>query len=176
MNTNPIQQCLAEVGNALTQRGDAWRIASLATVDSAGVPQVRKVVVRAVDVEACRVLVYTDRRSGKFSELTAQPLGSLLLWCAERQQQVRMQCRASLLRDVAAHWSQVSANHGLRDYATVMAPGATLEDELTMDLAQAEQNFCVLAFEVLSIDRLWLSREGHRRQRLSADGVQDICP
>lgn len=87
MNTNPIQQCLAEVGNALTQRGDAWRIASLATVDSAGVPQVRKVVVRAVDVEACRVLVYTDRRSGKVSELTAQPLGSLLLWCAERQQQ-----------------------------------------------------------------------------------------
>lgn len=176
MNTNPIQQCLAEVGTALTQRGDAWRITSLATVDSTGVPQVRKVVVRAVDVEECLVLVYTDRRSGKVSELIAQPQCSLLLWCPERQQQIRMQCRAGLLSDVAAHWSKVSASHGVIDYATTTPPGTTLEDEVTMDLAKAEQNFCVLAFEVLSIDRLWLSREGHRRQRLSADGVQDICP
>ena len=176
MTTNPIQQCMADIGLALTQRGDAWRIASLATVDSDGLPQVRKVVVRAVDVDACRVLVYTDRRSGKVSELIAQPLCSLLLWCADRQQQVRMQCRARLLSDVNMHWARVSESHSVRDYATAMAPGTTLEDEVTMDLAQAEQNFCVLAFEVLGIDRLWLSREGHRRQRLSADGVQDICP
>ncbi len=176
MTTNPKQQCLQELKHALQLRGDAWRIASLATVDAAQSPQVRSVVLREVDTDAAEILIYTDKRSQKVLELAQHPHCSLLLWCPVRQQQLRMACQARFLAFAASHWQSIFGTHAVHDYATQSPPGETLADAVTFDLAKAEQNFCVIAFAVVEIDRLWLSKEGHRRQRIRADEVKEICP
>lgn len=173
---NPKLDCLNEIKNALQHRGDAWRIASLASVDQCGLPQVRSVVVRDVDLTQSQLMVFTDRRSPKVAELMANPQAALLLWCPTRQQQLRLSCSVAVLEGIESYWQNVAHSHGIRDYATQLAPGSDLEDGLSLDIASAAEHFCVLAFTVQTIDRLWLSREGHRRQRISTSGVQDICP
>lgn len=176
MITNPTRDCLAEVKTALNQRGDAWRIASLATVDIQGIPQVRSVVLRDVNLTQDSIIIFTDRRSGKVADIRQQPQCSVLLWCPDRQQQWRMHCIGRVLEDNTPYWQAIANSRSIKDYATSVAPGTTLENGLTFDIVSAEQHFCVIELEVRSIDRLWLSKEGHRRQHISTDGVRDICP
>lgn len=176
MRTNPTRECLAELSTAINQPGDAWRIGSLATIDIHGCPQVRNVVLRAIDQRQPSIIIFTDRRSGKVADLIHTPQCSLLLWCSKRQQQWRLSCKARLMEDGSAYWQGIANSRSIRDYATTPAPGTTIEEALTFDLASAANNFCVIELQVNNIDRLWLSKEGHRRQRVSADGVQDICP
>lgn len=173
---NPLQQCLHDVKQAINDPSDAWRLAGLATIDQHGHPQVRQVVLREVNTEAAHILVYTDRRSQKVFELQQQPACALLLWCPTRHQQLRLSCRARTLKENAKHWAKIEGRHSVNDYASIPAPGEDLLAPLQFDQANARDHFVVMVLQVLEIDRLWLSRKGHRRQRLSADGEYEIAP
>lgn len=167
---------LAEIASALEQPRDAWRIATLASINLDGLPQARQVVIREVSPDLSSMTIFTDRRSNKVAELTHQPQCSLLFWCPIRQQQLRCVCVASFEDNIKSYWENVAGRKGVLDYATEMPPGSLLEGQISFDMSRAKENFCVIKLHVKSIDRLELSREGHRRQRLSADGVEDIYP
>lgn len=173
---NSLQKCLNEIQHAINEPGDAWRLAGLGTVDARGIPQARQVVLREVCPNEGHILIYTDRRSQKVTELQQQPACTLLLWCPARQQQLRLSCHARLMNDTSNHWSKIAGKTAVADYDTVTAPGEVLLAALQHDANSARDNFAVLVLQVKEIDRLWLSKQGHRRQRLSADSDNEITP
>jgi pyridoxamine 5'-phosphate oxidase len=173
---NPKQDCMTELKKALESREHGWRTGTLANIDQDLQPQARTVVIRDVDVNHGSIFIFTDVRSPKVTQLKANPRATLVLWCPNIQQQLRLSCSVSEVHNTSDYWRQIAHSRARIDYATKYAPGSPLNADLTMNESLAEQNFCVLQLNVETIDRLWISQQGHRRQRIGADSVIDICP
>ncbi len=150
------------------------RVITLANVDSTGLPQARSVILR--EVEPWCLKVYTDRRSPKVTQLQHQPDAQLLIWDAQRRWQLRVTAQTEVLTKGAAVeqlWQQIANTHAAQDYLTPQPPGAPLD---AVAPAEAEPQLAILQFNVNAIDWLELRREGHRRQRLTPEGVQALVP
>jgi hypothetical protein len=75
---------------------------------------------------------------------------------------------------VEAAWQRVSQSPAAGDYLSAAAPGAACApDEVGVCL---QHNLCIVSAQVLSMDWLALSKEGHRRARVSADSVAWCVP
>ena len=153
-----------------------WRTPVLATVDAQGLPQARTVVLRHVDVAAMRVCIYTDSRSPKAAELTAQPQACLVFWSKRLNWQLRVLARAEVLTSgtkVDAAWAELAQSPAAADYLSVTAPGSPL---MNPSAAPLNPHLAVLSFDVLTIDWLELARSGHRRARITADALTWLVP
>lgn len=73
---------------------------SLATVDAAGRPRVRMVLLKDVDTQG--FVFYTNMKSRKARELTANPHASLLFWWGPLEQQVSVGGTVSAVDDAEA--------------------------------------------------------------------------
>ncbi len=164
-----------DLEQALQTRGDAWRIASLATLSN-NRPELRSVILRTLDIDKQLLTIYTDRRSEKVNQLIKNPECALLCWCPIRQQQLRLSCNATIKFEQNNVWLTLSANQR-KDYATIIAPGRPLQNEnADMDLGSSAQNFCVIECNITHIEWLQINSEGHLRARVSPEESQWICP
>jgi len=171
----PFYQLCSTLAQAIETRGDAWRLASLATVAS-GIPQLRSVILRSVDIDRATIQIYTDVRSSKVRELRVEPSCALMCWCPQRQQQLRLSCRTTLLMNQAECWRALSSQQR-KDYCTIVAPGEPLSEtgsQFNEDLVA--QNFCVIECNITAIDWLQISSDGHRRAFITPDDSHWICP
>ena len=143
---------LLEEGPAL--RRNAFHMPALATVDAAGHPQVRTVVLREADPAAGALRFHCDRRSDKASEIAASGHA------------------ATLHSDDAlaeAAWAGAMAMSRIC-YGADPAPGAVLPRGDAYTLPDAETaltlgrpNFCAVVVRVARLEFLYLDRRGHRR-------------
>ena len=163
---NLQHQLWGELHQAVHKRDHGWRTPVLSTVNK-GFPDARTVVLRGVDPLAQTLTIFTDSRSPKVTQLTQEPRAQLVFWSADLQWQLRVSTVASIERDsesTAALWEKFQFTSAAGDYLTADAPGTPLSDR---DQRPPEQHaFCLLVFQVESVDWLMLSREGHRRVRL----------
>ncbi len=74
----------------LTEGPPTDRFAALATVDAAGQPRARLVVIRALLADPPRLQFTADLRSAKVAELTAQPRAELCWFAPSRWVQTRL--------------------------------------------------------------------------------------
>lgn len=167
---------LAEgVGN----RHSPFHTPALATVDPAGQPRLRTVVLRAAATGAGTLRFHCDRRSDKAREIADSGLSALHVYDGRAKLQLRLEGRARLHRDDAvadAAWAAALAMSRVC-YGIDPAPGTALAagDAYALPDEDPEArlgrgNFCAVVLTVARMDLLYLDRRGHRRAVFSRDG------
>ncbi len=154
-------------------RRAAFHTPAVATVDAAGEPSQRVMVLRAADPVARTLRLHTDVRSQKFVHIGRQPRVSVLFYDAHAKLQIRIGARARLHTgdDIArAAWA-ASRPQGRLCYEQALAPGEAVDAPLPVLPADqrfavaddGERNFAVLMATVDRVEWLYLAIEGHRR-------------
>lgn len=169
----------SELRQAAGDSRHEWRTPVLATVgeDANGEPvgDARTVVLREVDADARRLIVYTDSRAAKAGQLKARPAATLLMWSKRLSWQVRCRAICEVVDDglaVSSRWAQIRLSPAAaQDYLSPQAPGSEVTatpQEPTPALSRREC-FAVITAHVTRVDWLELHRDGHRRA-LFGDG------
>jgi hypothetical protein len=167
-----------ELTRAPHDRHHEWRTPVLATqgIDQSG-PQARTVVLRHADASLWALRVYTDSRSPKCSELVAQPLAQLTFWSKRLNWQLRVSALVTVEfggEQVKTAWERVRQSRTCSDYLSIFPPGhvqssiKVLEENTNDGLPG--HHLAILNFKVSSMDWLVLSKDGHRRARLTPAG------
>lgn len=178
-------QIWKELSRASLDRHHEWRTPVLASTDADGLPDARTVVLRQVDAVAGQLTFYTDSRSPKVLQLHAQAQAMLVFWSARLGWQLRVRVACKVITagpEVEALWHGVKQSAAAGDYLSPLPPGAVLTqgsstpNAETTDGLTSVHNFAVLRAQVLQIDWLELSREGHRRAQLSATHWEWLTP
>ncbi|HEY0792067.1 MAG TPA: pyridoxamine 5'-phosphate oxidase family protein [Chthoniobacterales bacterium] len=142
---------------------------AFATVDSAGRPVLRTVVLRAFDETGPAARFFTDARSPKLSHLAQHPAVSWLFYDAEQRLQVRLDGMGVVIVDEGGRRQGFErARKGLFDYAGQLPPGTVIPDARASDHPDATEseafpNFCIVETRVTQLEVLQLRREGHLR-------------
>jgi hypothetical protein len=165
------------LSRGVADRRSPFHTPCLGTVDAAGAPVLRTVVLRGFDPASRRLRIHTDLRSGKAAELRANPAVALHGYDQAAQVQLRLSGTATLhARDEVADaaWA-ASRPFSRRCYATPDAPGtpcATPPDAPT-DEAAGRPHFAAVIIAFDRLEWLWLAAAGHRRARFAwgADGA-----
>ncbi len=156
----------------------AWRNVALATVAASGAPRIRTLVLRSFDPVTRSLALHTDSRSGKFSELLANPRAALHAWNPATAEQLRVEGVVTVHQNdsvTAAAWQKLGFR--TRDtYRVTQPPGFTVsspeEPEHTLTDDQALTHFAVLALDVARLEYLLIAESGHRRAVFTwADGL-----
>jgi hypothetical protein len=174
-----LDAALAEIWRRLARgaadRRSGFHTVQLATLGLDGAPRVRTVVLRGVEQAAGRLRVHTDRRSGKWAEIAAEPRVELHAYDPRAKLQVRLRGRAlpqgeGPLADAA--WA-ASAPGSRACYRAALAPGSALDDPAKADPDPARRaeagpmegrdRFAVLLLVAARVEWLWLAAGGHRR-------------
>ncbi|MEL6360942.1 MAG: pyridoxamine 5'-phosphate oxidase family protein [Pseudomonadota bacterium] len=160
------------LARATHDRHSGFRWVSLASVSENGGPQVRTLVLRRVCKATQQFTMFTDSRSQKVAELTANSAASLLFF--DRKSMVQIRASGDATVDQASdRWREERSSlseASLSDYRSVQSPGtpiavpnqAATEDK-SIDLTDLGLHFAMIVFQVRTIDWLSLSRTGHRR-------------
>lgn len=179
---------LAELWENLTQvqklRHHEWRTGSFATVGLDGRPVVRTVVLREFIPTHQAIAFYTDERSPKIKQLTANPFAELMLWSPKQQIQIRLSGRCHLecwqqgpsqrLQDI---WKTIEHRPSATDYLSPSAPGSSFQDLDHHEDRPAHPHLARILLEIEGYDLLFLDRSGHRRYSLSREGeLRTIVP
>lgn len=162
---NHAEEIWKTLVRATVDKKHPWRVAGFSTAGGNG-PQVRSVILRAVNAVEHQLVFYTDARSQKMADIAHDPRVALLFWNAGNNTQLRVcgkaSCESSELI-VNDFWDQIP-DYARRDYATLSAPGHVLgSGGLLHDFETARRNFVVLNVGVHSMELLVLKREGHVR-------------
>jgi pyridoxamine 5'-phosphate oxidase len=178
-------QIWKELGRASLDRHHEWRTPVLACTDADGLPDARTVVLRQVDAQAGQLTFYTDSRSPKVAQLQAQAAAMLVFWSARLSWQLRVRVTCSVITagpEVESLWQGLKQSPAAGDYLSPRPPGAVLPPGSGMaDAAKANapaptHSFALLRAQVLQMDWLELSRQGHRRAQLCADTWDWLTP
>jgi hypothetical protein len=167
-----------ELERATQDRQHEWRTSVLATV-AGGEPDARTVVLREVDRDRQRVVVYSNARAGKIAQLALQPHAVMVLWSRRLSWQLRLRLLVEVETDglaVTTRWARVKMSPSAGDYLSANTPGSPLQAPGVLPPAAERAAFAVLQAEVLSMDWLELHREGHRRAAFDTDGARWLQP
>lgn len=154
----------------LRDRHSVNRYPTLATVSLDGRPQVRTVVLRAVDCAEWSLDVYTETDSAKVDELMASPCAAIHVWNAATHLQVRMDATATVIQgeEALSIWESLPLASQFTCGKTPPT-GSTIKDSLAYQTDVDPGRFAVLRLEIERMDVLHLG-EVHRRaqfQRLT---------
>jgi len=145
-----------------------FRFVNLCSVDAAGRPQARMVVLRRVDKAARLLEIHTDTRSPKWRELSRDPTVTILGFSASTRTQLRLVGSVRLHppgSDRAENaWKELSA--WMRSSYAGGPPGDELgNDEPVSAVTEADGKafFGVVSFHAESLDWFELRRADNRR-------------
>lgn len=143
---------------------------ALATTAPDGAPQVRTVVLRAVDDVAATLDIHTDLRSGKVTALHARPLAEVLVWDPRAHLQARLSGQVTILTGPAATalWARVP-QAARPVYGAEPPPGTPIPEALAYATADGTAAFAVLRLTLARIEVLHLG-DRHRRAAFLREG------
>ena len=164
-------------------RKSDFRIAQVATVDAAGRPSIRSVVLRGFDADARVLRFHTDYRTAKVGVIRDRPQICVHFYDTREKVQLRLDCHARLHHQDAVCSSAWSALQPMSRacYAQDQAPGTiAAAPELATSPAgdqacDAFENFAVVTARIDTLEWLYLSAAGHRRARFAWDAGGDTA-
>lgn len=170
---------------AVATRRGPFHTPSVATVGDGQVARVRTVVLRDCDTAAWTLRFHTDRRSAKFSELTANSSIALHVYSQPAKLQVRLEGRAHLhCDDALADGAWAGSLLTSRECYTQAAPpgleiaapepGRSPYGRTAEQLEIGRENFCAVHVEVHALEWLYLRAAGHRRARFTRDALSGV--
>ncbi|MEM8875032.1 MAG: pyridoxamine 5'-phosphate oxidase family protein [Planctomycetota bacterium] len=168
-----IRRAWALLGRGCADRRHAFHTPALATVDEAGLPNVRTVVLRIADAEQRVLACHCDQRSNKVEEIAITGHATWHFYDAGHKTQLVIATDARVHTDdevAAERWA--ATGRGSRVcYERPYAPGTRAEapyDERPQsdDPEAGRANFAVIRGVATTIDYLHLHHAGHVRCRL----------
>lgn len=168
--------CWLELARAARDRGHAWRVMTLATVDRDRA-DARSVVVRDVDETERTLIFYTDARSAKVAQMQAHPRATLVGWWPQPGWQLRLRVTLSLQTaglEVSSRWARVKLSPSAQDYLAALPPGTPV-DRFQPERGSRE-HFAVVTARIDEMDWLELHEAGHRRARLAGHASSWLTP
>jgi pyridoxamine 5'-phosphate oxidase len=161
----------SELQAAPRDKEHPWRAPVLATTDGE-LGDARTVILRDVNAPQRTLLMYTDARAAKVTQIASHPLGTLVMWSAALGWQLRLRVHLQAVTDgpeLSSRWARLELGAAANDYLSSRAPGDPLDSALG---ARGERaHFALLEARVLSIDWLELHAQGHRRARFGNDAT-----
>jgi pyridoxamine 5'-phosphate oxidase len=167
------------------ERGHAFKKPILSTVSIDGRPKARVIILRDVDFAGRAIRLHTDARSGKVSEIEANPDVMLTFYDATQEIQVQLSGKATAHRNDAfadAAWAGAPLS-ARRAYLAEITPASVTEGPLSglpLDvegkvpseerLRGGRVNFAALRLVFDRIDWLFLSPTGNRRAKFVFQG------
>ncbi|MBX3396196.1 MAG: hypothetical protein KF841_12605 [Phycisphaerae bacterium] len=177
-----------ELAEAVTADGHPFRFAAFSTIssgrsgaDEPSSPDVRMVVLRAVDIGRRELSCYSDVRAAKVTQLRHFERAAWLFYDPTRLVQIRAFGGAVIETGgeiVDAAWEAVDGL-SVMNYASASAPGELIASpggvsglartaaHLAVDRESARRNFAVIRTTIDEMDWLQLGLTGHRRARLT---------
>ena len=168
----------AELERASADKQHPWRTPVLATV-AGELADARTVVLREVDARQRQLLIYSDERAGKVTQLLAHPNGTLVMWSPQLGWQLRCRVRLSVEMSglsTSSRWARIRLSPAAQEYLSPLPPGTPLPALPPTHTALEREYFSVINAEVTSIDWLELRAEGQRRAQLCVEGNQWLQP
>jgi hypothetical protein len=165
----------AELRKGTVQKKHPFRNVVLSTV-SGEEPESRWVVFRKL-TEDHRFLVYTDARSQKVAELSANAHCSLLFYNDRQGVQLRIDGKAVVHQDDALtkmHWPRVQGG-AVKNYTTVLPPGAPIQEHAEgqqWEEPPTDRYFTILEVIPGKMDMLQLDRAGNIRAAFERAGEE----
>ncbi len=166
------QACWRELAACTRDKAHAWRVLALATRDG-DAADLRSVVLREVDAAAHTLVFFTDARSPKVAQISAQPQAMLLAWSAALGWQLRLRVRLAVQTSglaVSSRWARLKLSPAAQDYLSPLPPGATLDGPPHTPERDSRSHFAVVTAQVQAMDWLELHAQGHRRALFPAAG------
>ena len=158
------------LGRGVSDRHDPARHIALATTAPDGAPQVRTVVLRAVDATAATLDIHTDLRSAKVRALRALPLAEALVWDPRAHLQARLSGEVTILAGPAAAALWAGVPLAARPvYGAEPPPGTPITESLAYATTDGTAAFAVLRLTLARIDVLHLG-DRHRRAAFLREG------
>lgn len=121
--------------------------ATLATVDAAGVPDARTVLIRGLDRDGARW--FTNRQSAKGRQLADRPVAALVLFWPVLERQVRLRGRVEELDDAAS-----DAYFDARPRDSQLAAWASQQSEPTADRAALDRAVEAIEARFADVERV----------------------
>jgi pyridoxamine 5'-phosphate oxidase len=182
MNKDDLDTVLADIwdrlANGARDRRSAFHTPVVASVDVAGAPQQRVMVMRAADAEKRQLRFHTDVRTPKITQLEKNSAVSVLGYDPAAKVQIRVSGIGRIEQDTDladAAWD-ASAPSSRRCYLAEAGPSSesahptsglptNFENRVpTLDETLAGRaHFSVLMIEAERLEWLYLAAEGHRR-------------
>ncbi len=172
MDSLPLihQACWQELAAAVQQRGHAFRLMGLATVDG-DAADLRSVLLREVWADQRTLIFFTDARSPKVAQIQAHPAATLMVWSPALAWQLRLRVSLVVETDglaVSSRWARLKMTPAALDYLSPLPPGAPVAQPLPERATRAQ--FAVVTAQVQALDWLELKASGHRRAQFDAAG------
>ena len=160
-----LQRLQNRLQAAPATRDDPWRTPGLATVDAAGLPSVRTVVLRSFENNCLEF--HTDVRSAKWAALNQNPQAAWCFWDPKTKEQLRIQGNCTLHHQdelTEQIWNTLPS-HTQASYGTSAAPSASIEspDAFAFIADIQRDNFGVIRCVAQTMDWLQLGRPKHHR-------------
>ena len=175
---NHAEEIWKTLVRATVDKKHPWRVVGFSTSGPKG-PQVRSVILRAVNTGEHHLVFYTDRRSQKMTDIAHDPRVALLFWNPRSNTQLRVCGKASPEASeliVNSFWLRIP-DYARKDYATLSAPGSVLQTSATgVALETARENFVVLNVTVECMEILRLDRAGHVRIAFELNDSNEWTP
>lgn len=175
-----LAECWRCLCDGAVNRESAFHTPCLATCGLDGAPQLRTVVLRAVDPLAAWLQVHSDPRTAKIGEVWTDPRCAIHAYSPADKVQLRMAARAEVMLEgdiVTAAWDRAKPM-SRHCYQVTAPPGTAVDDPgaVVFDAAATgggRANFAVIRLHVSAIEWLYLEHRGHRRARFvkGADGT-----
>ncbi|MES3040040.1 MAG: pyridoxamine 5'-phosphate oxidase [Pseudomonadota bacterium] len=135
-HADPLQQLQDWLNAALEAGVNEATAMNLATVDSAGRPSARIVLLKGI--EAGQLCFFTNYLSRKGRQLAAQPFAALTFFWPELERQIRIEGRIAKLPDAASDTYFASRPYGSRIGAWVSEQSQPVADAETLMAREAE--------------------------------------
>ena len=163
-----------------------WRSPVLVTnglknSDNENWPDARTVILRAVNENTKELVFYTDSRSPKVAQLVQNPKAMVVFWSKRLNWQLRIKAtvKIDLNSDlVQKTWEKVKQSPSAGDYLRSQMPGEILNNaqNSSKQLFAGTAHFALVIAQVIEIDWLELSRNGHRRANIKGDDFNELVP
>lgn len=163
-------EAFRRLAHGVADRRSAFHTPALATLGPDGAPAIRTLVLRGFDPGTRTLALHTDRRSGKWAELAAEPRAALHAYDAAAQVQLRLSGRAALhAGDAVAAAAWAGSGPGSRlSYGIAPAPGTPVPEPPPAPREAeggGEAHFAVILLRFDRMEWLHLHHAGHRRAR-----------
>ncbi len=149
---------------ALKNKKHPFRYFTLATVGFNSTPRLRTVVLRAIDKDL-NMMIYTDRRSKKVTHITENTKVSMLFFNVEKQLQVTVKGRASLIKDpmvIKRMWESLP-QASKSEYTAEQMPGTEISDPSVIEYLKHDHFFGAVQLYPERIEYLRLGSPRHVR-------------
>jgi len=160
-----FEKIIDEWRSSYKNRFHPFKYVTLTTVDDQGFPRSRTVVIREVH-ENHDIIIFTDARSNKVSQLGSHPKTCILAYNPKKLEQLRWDGQLSIISDKSEikRLFQKVGQKALKDYTTLNPPGSEINNPDEVEyLPRKKSHFVALRFIPERLEYLKLKRPNHLR-------------